>query len=66
MTFGGAVKLHIGKGADAKGRNSKESYVQHEGQLSGLIKLVLMWHAIGHPVSLDNLPNPSLLICSSA
>jgi hypothetical protein len=51
MTFGAVVKLKTGGGADSNGRNCENSYIKREGELSGLIKLVLLWHAIGHPVS---------------
>jgi hypothetical protein len=51
MTMGNAVKLQRGGGADQSGRNSCESYVIREGELAGIIKLVTVWHAIGHSVS---------------
>jgi hypothetical protein len=50
MVLGNTVHLEVGGGADASGRNAA-SYVHCEGELSGIIKLVLLWHAIGHTVS---------------
>jgi len=47
--MGRNVKLAI-SGADLNGRNSAESYVDREGELVGCIKLVKLWHAIGHTV----------------
>jgi hypothetical protein len=52
MTMGKAVKLQTGGGADQNGRNTLESYVVRGGELAGIIKLVTVWHAIGHSVSL--------------
>lgn len=49
--MGKHVKLELGGGADRSGRNAKKSYRIRRGELSGIIKLVLLWHAIGHPVS---------------
>lgn len=40
-----------GGGADRNGRNLDSSYHRVEGELSGQIKIVTSWHAIGHPVS---------------
>lgn len=51
MKMGRNVKLSIG-GADMNGRNAAESYVEREGELVGCIKLVKLWHAIGHTVSI--------------
>lgn len=50
MKMGKVVKLELGGGADGSGRNTKESYRTRPGELSGIIKLVMLWHAIGHPV----------------
>ncbi|TFK64804.1 hypothetical protein BDN72DRAFT_774126 [Pluteus cervinus] len=44
------VKLDTG-GADAKGRNSASSYVAENDEKVGCLKLVKVWHAIGHTVS---------------
>lgn len=53
--MGETVKLTI-DGADLNGRNSADSYVVREGELVGCIKLVKLWHAIGHTVRIvDNL-----------
>jgi hypothetical protein len=49
MQMGRNVKLTIG-GADLNGRNAADSYVDREGELVGCIKLVKLWHAIGHTV----------------
>ena len=49
MQMGKSVKLTI-SGADLNGRNAVESYVEREGELVGCIKLVKLWHAIGHTV----------------
>jgi len=49
MRMGQNVKLTI-SGADLGGRNAAESYVKREGELVGCIKLVKLWHAIGHTV----------------
>lgn len=49
MQMGQKINLKIG-GADGNGRNSAESYVEREGELVGCIKLVKLWHAIGHTV----------------
>lgn len=49
MQMGKSVKLTI-SGADLNGRNAAESYVEREGELVGCIKLVKLWHAIGHTV----------------
>ena len=51
MQMGRNVKLSI-SGADLKGRNAVESYVQRDNELMGCIKLVKLWHAIGHTVRL--------------
>jgi len=51
MKMGQNVKLTI-SGADLKGRNTAQSYVQRDGELVGCIKLVKLWHAIGHTVRL--------------
>lgn len=51
MKMGQNVKLTI-SGADLKGRNAAQSYVQRDGELVGCIKLVKLWHAIGHTVRL--------------
>jgi hypothetical protein len=51
MVLGKTVRLEVGGGADASGRNAASSYVHRKGELSGIIKLVLLWHAIGHKVS---------------
>lgn len=40
-----------GDSADSNWRNTKEHSRGGEGELSGRIKLVTAWHAIGHPVS---------------
>lgn len=50
MKMGQNVKLTI-SGADTSGRNAPESYVERDGELVGCIKLVKLWHAIGHTVS---------------
>jgi hypothetical protein len=49
MQMGKNVKLTIG-GADLNGRNNAQSYVKRKGELVGCIKLVKLWHAIGHTV----------------
>jgi hypothetical protein len=49
MQMGQNVKLTIG-GADLSGRNAPESYVERDGELVGCIKLVKLWHGIGHTV----------------
>lgn len=49
MHMGQNVNLTIG-GADLNGRNAAQSYVEREGELKGCIKLVKLWHAIGHTV----------------
>jgi len=51
MVLSNTVCLELGGGADASSCNTASSYVHHEGELSGIIKLVLLWHAIGHKVS---------------
>ena len=51
MQMGRNVKLTI-SGADLNGRNSIESYLERDGELVGCIKLVKLWHAIGHTVCL--------------
>lgn len=50
MKMGRCVKLELGGGADGSGRNTKKSYRIRRHELSGILKLVLLWHAIGHPV----------------
>ena len=55
MQMGRNVTLTIG-GADKKGRNAAESYVKREGELVGCIKLVKIWHAIGHTVRIVDIP----------
>lgn len=47
--MGQNVKLTI-SGADLKGHNAAESYVEREGELVGCIKLVKLWHAIRQTV----------------
>lgn len=49
MQMGRNVKLTIG-GADLNGRNAPDSYMKRKGELVGCIKLVKLWHAIGHTV----------------
>jgi hypothetical protein len=49
MRMGSSVKLTI-SGADLNGRNVADSYLEREGELKGCIKLVKIWHAIGHTV----------------
>jgi hypothetical protein len=39
-----------GDSADGGYRNSPDAYQDAEGEVSGRIKLVTCWHAIGHPV----------------
>lgn len=51
MIMGRTVHLEVGGGADNQGRNTQESYVIRKGEISGIIKLVLLWHPIGHSVS---------------
>lgn len=51
MQMGHNVKLNI-SGADINGRNAAKSYVERDGELVGCIKLVKLWHAIGHTVCL--------------
>jgi hypothetical protein len=55
MQMGQNVKLAIG-GADLNGRNAAESYIKREGELVGCIKLVKLWHAIGHSVRIVYIP----------
>ena len=50
MQMGQNVKLTI-SGADIGCCNAPKSYVQRDGELVGCIKLVKLWHAIGHTVS---------------
>jgi hypothetical protein len=50
MNMAKGVKLKVGGGADAKGRNGRHSYVRRSGEVVGIIKLVKLWHAIGHSV----------------
>lgn len=50
MDMGRSVELELGGGADGKGRNTESSYLHRKGELAGILKLVLLWHAIGHPV----------------
>ena len=52
MHMGHNVKLSI-SGADLNSRNAAESYVERDGELVGCIKLVKLWHAIGHTVCLS-------------
>lgn len=51
MRLGKNVRLELGGGADGSGRNAKASYRVRRGELAGIIKLVVLWHAIGHSVS---------------
>jgi hypothetical protein len=53
MQMGLNVNLTIG-GADLNGRNAADSYVNRKGELVGCIKLVKLWHAIGHTVRIVN------------
>ncbi len=64
MQMGRNVKLTI-SGADLNGRNSIESYLQRDGELVGCIKLVKLWHAIGHTVCLAIFKFFSPLLLSS-
>jgi len=50
MHMGQIVKLSIG--TDLKGQNVVASYVQHDDEFVGCIKLIKLWHAIGHTVHL--------------
>lgn len=62
MELGNNVQLEVGTGADGSGRNSADSYVYHEQELVGLVKLVSAWHGIGHTVSAcQNLPLLTLI-----
>ena len=54
MQMGQNVKLTIG-GADINGWNTTDSYVNREGELVGCIKLVKLWHAIGHTVRIADI-----------
>lgn len=45
------VKLQVGGGADGSGRNAHDFYVVQKNEVRGIIKLVNVWHAIGHRVS---------------
>lgn len=57
MELGQNVKLEVGTGADGSGRNCADSYVYHDEELVGLVKLVSAWHGIGHTVCASkNLP----------
>lgn len=58
MQMGQNLKLTI-SGADLRGRNAPESYVKRDGELMGCIKLVKLWHGIGHTV------RPKVLYCIS-
>jgi hypothetical protein len=40
----------VGGGADVKRRNGRHSYVRRSGEIVGIIKLVKLWHVIGHSV----------------
>jgi len=51
MCMGRNIKLSISS-IDLKGQNAVESYVQHNNELVGCIKLIKLWHAIGHTVHL--------------
>jgi hypothetical protein len=51
----------IGDGADRNSRNAEDAYHRVEGQVSGRIKLVTGWHAIGHPVGSSRLLTPMKL-----
>ncbi|KAF8220968.1 hypothetical protein L208DRAFT_1061082, partial [Tricholoma matsutake] len=44
------VKLQVGGGADGSGRNAHDFYVVQKNEVRGIIKLVNVWHAIGHRV----------------
>jgi hypothetical protein len=45
------VKLQVGGGADGTGRNCAKSYLKRKNEVAGIIKLVKLWHAIGHTAS---------------
>ena len=47
--MGRSAKLKISS-VDLRGRNAAKSYVKQDGELVGCIKLVRLWHAIGHTV----------------
>jgi hypothetical protein len=50
QAFGTATKVKLSKSADSKTRDRSDSYIEKEGQLVGISKLVTGWHAVGHPV----------------
>jgi hypothetical protein len=39
--------------ADKHGRDQADSYIHKDGELTGIIKLVTGWHAIGHHVRIS-------------
>jgi hypothetical protein len=39
--------------ADKHGRDQANSYIHKDGELTGIIKLVAGWHAIGHRVRIS-------------
>jgi hypothetical protein len=51
MQFGKAVKPNYGKAADKNKRDHASSYVHRPGQITGIVKLVTGWHAVGRTVS---------------
>ncbi|KAF9779911.1 hypothetical protein BJ322DRAFT_1012744, partial [Thelephora terrestris] len=51
-----------GDSADGGYRNSPDAYQDAEGEVSGRIKLVTCWHAIGHP---NDAPVPSSSVTGS-
>jgi hypothetical protein len=55
MEYGSVVPLQIGTGADKKKKDKEDAYHIVEGQLAGNTKLVTVWHAVGHSVSLQTI-----------
>jgi hypothetical protein len=51
MQFGTAVKPKYGNAADKNKRDYAGSYIHRPGQMTGIVKLVTGWHAVGHTVS---------------
>lgn len=50
LKYGASVKLKVGGGADATGRNSGKSFRFQKAQLTGVVTLARAWHCIGGTV----------------
>lgn len=51
LAFAKDVKMRVGGGADGKGRNSKDAFIERDGQVMGSYQLAQFWQPVGRTVS---------------